>query len=108
MLCFPGGHTPSPLRWIARALVLMTVVAGMALAVPAQPAQAHAQLLSSSPANGERLATAPSEVTLTFSEGASPVEGACDSTARGGTSNSVVPATTRPRPTRSSYRCPAR
>ncbi|MCX5410015.1 copper resistance protein CopC/CopD (plasmid) [Streptomyces sp. NBC_00335] len=53
----------------------MTVVAGMALAVPAQPAQAHAQLLSSSPANGERLATAPSEVTLTFSEGASPVEG---------------------------------
>lgn len=75
MLCFPGGHTPSPLRWMARALVLMTVVAGMALAVPAQPAQAHAQLLSSSPANGERLATAPTEVTLTFSESASPVEG---------------------------------
>ena len=44
------------------------VLAILAVAIGAAPAFAHANLLSSDPKDGAELATAPSHVTLTFSE----------------------------------------
>jgi copper transport protein len=41
----------------------------------AGPASAHAELLKTSPHNGQRLATAPTEITLTFSESVGIVNG---------------------------------
>jgi copper transport protein len=54
-----------------RLAVILVMLAGWALAglVTAAPAQAHAQLLGSDPAEGARLPTTPARVTLTFSEG---------------------------------------
>lgn len=49
--------------WIAALLVAATAVLGLAA-----PASAHATLVSSSPAEGEVLATAPGEVVFTFDE----------------------------------------
>jgi copper transport protein len=49
--------------------LLLTLGLGLGLLVPwAQPAAAHAVVESSSPTDGQRLTTAPSQVTLTFSE----------------------------------------
>lgn len=42
-------------------------VAAVALLATAAPASAHDELLSSTPSDGERLPTAPTEVSLTFS-----------------------------------------
>lgn len=53
----------SPFRRIAAGLMLATV----AVVATAVPASAHDQLLSSTPSDGERLADAPSSVSLTFS-----------------------------------------
>lgn len=49
--------------WFAALLVAVTAVLGLAA-----PASAHATLVSSTPAEGEVLATAPGEVVLTFDE----------------------------------------
>jgi copper transport protein len=49
------------------AAVVLAAVAVLLLA-PASPAQAHAVLTGSNPSAGEELATAPSEVRLTFNE----------------------------------------
>ncbi|WP_426503219.1 copper resistance protein CopC [Dactylosporangium sp. McL0621] len=60
----------------ARRFVLSAgaVLAGvvLALALPARPAAAHADLVSSEPANGATLAQAPGTVVLRFSEGIAP------------------------------------
>jgi copper transport protein len=56
----------APGRLRRRAAVFVIVVA--ALLVPAAPAWAHAQLQATSPAGGTRLTTAPTSVTLQFSE----------------------------------------
>jgi len=53
----------SPVRRIAAGLALATV-ATLAIAAPAS---AHDQLISSSPAADERLATPPESITMTFS-----------------------------------------
>src|SRR5438309_1336746 len=52
------------------ALVLVLVVA--ALVAAPQSAQAHSELLSSQPAPGQRLGTAPGAVVLEFSEALDP------------------------------------
>lgn len=63
--------TPGRGRWAARLTVLVLLVAtatiGMILGVAA-PATAHAELISTDPAEGAVLAEAPDKVTLTFSE----------------------------------------
>ena len=46
--------------------------------VAAAPAAAHAELVESSPANGQRLNSAPSQVTLRFTESVRLVEGGLD------------------------------
>jgi copper transport protein len=68
----PGaGRVPVPGRAGRRLAATVAMLAGWALAglVMAAPAQAHAQLLGSDPAEGARLQTAPARVTLSFSEG---------------------------------------
>jgi copper transport protein len=55
-----GGN---PYRWFVLAFIFAGYVLG-----PAQPAWAHAELIGSTPANGSRLETAPSEIRLRFSE----------------------------------------
>jgi copper transport protein len=45
------------------------------LLLPAAPAAAHAALVATSPAQGSTVPSAPSEVTLTFSESVTPVTG---------------------------------
>ncbi|MFB9234060.1 copper resistance CopC/CopD family protein [Plantactinospora siamensis] len=62
----PAKHRPA--ARVAAALGLL-VMAFAALLGPAAPASAHAVLVSSSPPNGAVLASAPSQVVLTFSEG---------------------------------------
>ena len=53
----------------------MAVIGLGALLGPAAPASAHAALLSSNPAPGSIVGTSPTEITITFSEGVTPVEG---------------------------------
>ncbi|WP_181788238.1 copper resistance CopC family protein, partial [Streptomyces phytophilus] len=60
-------------RWPGALLAVVAACAGILWLLPAQPAQAHTQLLSSSPGNGERLAAPPAEVVLRFGEEVSPV-----------------------------------
>ncbi|WNV76691.1 copper resistance CopC family protein [Geodermatophilus sp. DSM 44513] len=57
-------------RWAAGTLVLLGLwlAAGVATA---PPAAAHAELVSTDPAEGARLEQAPAQVTLTFTEGVS-------------------------------------
>ncbi|MGH9034445.1 MAG: copper resistance CopC/CopD family protein [Acidimicrobiia bacterium] len=50
-----------------RALVVVALVA-LGLVLPAAPAFAHAQLLSTAPVNGTAMAAAPSQILLRFSE----------------------------------------
>ncbi|RCK68451.1 hypothetical protein DT076_16190 [Desertihabitans brevis] len=60
------------LRWLVAVLLGLVAL----VAVPAVPASAHASLLSSDPAPGTVLATAPSDVRLVFDEPVTPaVEG---------------------------------
>ncbi|MGH9138012.1 MAG: copper resistance CopC family protein, partial [Acidimicrobiales bacterium] len=62
---------PRPRRWLAAgAFVLALIPAGVWLAAPA--ADAHAFLVRTSPAQGARLASAPGEVSLEFSEAFAP------------------------------------
>ncbi|GID27671.1 hypothetical protein C8E87_7917 [Paractinoplanes brasiliensis] len=51
---------------------MVVLAAVVAVSVPAVPAWAHAQLLSSAPAAGAVLPTSPAEVTLRFSEEPNP------------------------------------
>ncbi|EDY62215.2 conserved hypothetical protein, partial [Streptomyces pristinaespiralis ATCC 25486] len=58
-------------RFPVRVLLAVTVLAGTllgALLAGASPAAAHAALTGSNPKDGAVVATAPKEVTLTFSE----------------------------------------
>lgn len=52
--------------------LLAALYAGAALVLSAGPAAAHAELLSSDPANGATLATAPTKIRLTFGEDINP------------------------------------
>lgn len=67
----PFGPPPSALRRPLAAAGLLTAllgaVLGLLLAVAA-PASAHAALTGSDPQDGAVVATAPTQVTLTFSE----------------------------------------
>lgn len=57
----------------ARLLLAVVLSAlGIALAFPAAPARAHAELLASVPATGAELAAPPVEVRLTFSDHLAP------------------------------------
>jgi methionine-rich copper-binding protein CopC len=48
--------------------IVAFLVGSLALFVGMMPAEGHASLLSSTPADGEQIATAPATVELTFSE----------------------------------------
>ena len=65
----PVTSAPNPgrRRAVATLLALGVAVAVAVLATPA-PVAAHAVLIATSPGDGERLASAPSEVGFTFSE----------------------------------------
>ncbi|MGI9004465.1 MAG: copper resistance CopC family protein [Pseudonocardia sp.] len=52
--------------------VALTVLCGLALLAGTAPAFAHARLLSSDPADGASLSTAPERVSLTFNENMQP------------------------------------
>ncbi|NUL02459.1 copper resistance protein CopC/CopD [Streptomyces lunaelactis] len=58
---------PSPVRLLLAATVLLGTLVG-ALLAGASPASAHAALTGSNPKDGAVVATAPKDVTLTFSE----------------------------------------
>jgi len=57
---------------IVRALIILMIGLG-ALLAPAAPADAHAALVTATPEPGSVVATAPAEITVTFSEGITPV-----------------------------------
>lgn len=66
----PTGHI-----WLARGIVaprwaiaLLGLLSAVVLFFPATPARAHAQLRSSTPADGASLKTAPKQVVLVFGE----------------------------------------
>ena len=63
----PSPPNPGRRRALAALLTLVVGVAVAVLATPA-PAAAHAVLIATSPGDGERLASAPSEVGFTFNE----------------------------------------
>lgn len=58
-------------RVLAFLFVLLTTV----IVLPAAPASAHAATVGSNPAPGSVIGTSPSEVTVTFSEPVTPVDG---------------------------------
>ncbi len=60
------AHQPGDL--VRRLLGLLLLVLALGLGLPASPASAHAELLSTDPVEGAVLATAPSSVELTFDE----------------------------------------
>ena len=68
---FPSARVDSPLvSTSSRRGVAAAVAAGIvALLLAATPVLAHAELVSSDPADGAQLATPPATITLTFSEG---------------------------------------
>lgn len=65
----PFGPSPTrrPLAAVALLAALISLLFGLVLAA-ASPASAHAALTGSDPQDGSVVATAPKEVTLTFSE----------------------------------------
>ncbi len=56
--------------WITllRRAIVSALLAVVCVLLLAAPGSAHAELVSTTPANGQRLATAPSQITLNFSE----------------------------------------
>ncbi|MFF8957642.1 copper resistance CopC/CopD family protein [Streptomyces sp. NPDC014894] len=67
----PAGSSVPPVAALLRTLLALTVLVGTALGAllaAAGPASAHAALTGSDPQDGAVVATAPAEVTLTFSE----------------------------------------
>ncbi len=71
-------------RLVALLLLLLAGVAAVVLAT-AGPAAAHAELVTASPASGAALDTAPTELTLTFSESITQVPSALRLLDSGGT-----------------------
>ena len=63
-MCRIHGPARLPFLWVATFLLVL----GLSLLVQAQPARAHAVLVSSAPAQGERLTSSPKVLTLRFSE----------------------------------------
>ncbi|MEV6843130.1 copper resistance protein CopC [Actinoplanes sp. NPDC051411] len=61
-------------RQEGRVLLLLLIALG-ALFAPASPASAHAALIGSNPAPGSTIGDSPTEITITFSEHVSVVEG---------------------------------
>ncbi|MFI7542758.1 copper resistance CopC/CopD family protein [Actinoplanes sp. NPDC049599] len=57
---------------IGRALIVVMIVWGTVL-LPGRPAAAHAALVTATPEPGSVVASAPGEITVTFSEGIRPV-----------------------------------
>ncbi|MFG2044473.1 copper resistance protein CopC [Dactylosporangium sp. NPDC048998] len=78
------------------ALTGLVVALGVALLVPATPASAHAELLSITPGNGARLAAAPTEVRLRFSEKVFLPPGGIRVLGTGGKTVTTEPAHTEP------------
>src|SRR4029079_7998426 len=75
---YPRNHgpmRPSAARRPAAVLLGLLVGAFAVLIGPAAPASAHAELVSSSPAAGSTVPTAPDEIVLTFSEPVRQVPG---------------------------------
>src|SRR6185503_10746389 len=70
MRVMAGSPRIGPRRWLAAAV--LGVLGALAIAAPAS---AHAVLLRTSPAQNSVVASAPSDVVLTFSEPVSPVPG---------------------------------
>jgi methionine-rich copper-binding protein CopC len=56
--------------------LLALIVSLLALGAPALPASAHSELLQSTPADGEQLAEAPTQIELVFGEGVQQQGGA--------------------------------
>jgi methionine-rich copper-binding protein CopC len=77
-----------------RRICVSLAIAGVALVAVATPALAHAGLKSSNPAEGASLATAPTEIQLTFSEIVSPSPDAVKVTGPDGTQWTVGKSTT--------------
>ncbi|MGZ4150264.1 MAG: copper resistance CopC/CopD family protein [Actinomycetota bacterium] len=71
----------------------VVVVATVAVTTGAAAASAHADLVSSSPANGAVLATAPSRIALTFTEAADPTLSTVAVLGSGGTALQTGPVT---------------
>lgn len=59
---------PLPLVAAAALTAVLALASGLVGVVGAQPASAHDALVSTDPANGSTVATAPDQVTLTFTE----------------------------------------
>lgn len=59
----------------ARRVLLILLVALGALLAPAGPAEAHAALLSATPAPGSVIGSSPTEIVVHFSEAVTPVDG---------------------------------
>lgn len=62
-----GARRPFVARVVARVVAALTIIA-VGVIAGAGPAAAHAELLSSTPAAGDQLATPPTEISLLFSE----------------------------------------
>lgn len=73
--------------------VALCLLTALALVLGSAPAWAHAELQSSDPADGASVATAPSAVTLTFSEEVAPNLATVSVTGAGGTRYEAGPAT---------------
>ena len=72
----PGARSSVRLLRFLAALVASLLCAVAGQVVTAAPAYAHAELVDTSPGNGERLDEPPTEVVLRFTEKVSVVEGA--------------------------------
>jgi copper transport protein len=68
------SELPRVVTRASRVLVLFLLALG-ALLAPASPASAHAALIGSNPAPGSTIGDSPAEITITFSEHVSVVEG---------------------------------
>jgi copper transport protein len=64
----------APLRTTARRVTLLATLAVLLSLLFATPAAAHAELLSTTPANGDQLTRPPSEIQMTFSESVNLVD----------------------------------
>ena len=60
---------------VLRRVSVSALLAVVCVLLLASPGSAHAELVSTSPANGERLDTAPQQITLTFSESVDLLDG---------------------------------
>jgi copper transport protein len=61
--------------WLRRGVTAVVLAVAVLLLAPSAPASAHAELVDSTPTNGARLDKAPTQVTLTFTEGVNLIDG---------------------------------